>query len=241
MLIGGMPRSGRPVRMTGLILSPFTSSDTRTERVRSGPVVPPVASRPWQKPQYATNSGSPAVTSLAGYTTASCAGAGAAGAWARGPDESIAASRAVAPRVMMVPGKVGMRMTRHATTYFVNRDAAGYSRRAATTTRANRTSALSLAGDASRATRGARREFTVYSSQSTVWFTARGVHSSGSQSPKFTVSLNTVNSRTVNQTVNCPLLTVNFPAYQFTRTPKRSTRGATTALISFAVAAFCWR
>ena len=50
-LNGGMPLSTRPLRTSGMILSPRTSSATSVERVRSGPVSPPIASRPWQKPQ----------------------------------------------------------------------------------------------------------------------------------------------------------------------------------------------
>src|SRR2546423_5281226 len=44
-----MPLSGRPLRMTWPIKSPFTSCATREERTRSGPRAP-VASAPWQKP-----------------------------------------------------------------------------------------------------------------------------------------------------------------------------------------------
>src|SRR5262245_8942839 len=46
----GMPFSTRPSRMTGISLSPPTSLPTSGELVRSGPVSPPAASRPWQKP-----------------------------------------------------------------------------------------------------------------------------------------------------------------------------------------------
>src|SRR3954452_9743574 len=56
-----MPFSGRPLRTIGLILSPATSSATVSERVRSGPVAPPIASRPWQKPQCVAKSDSPAL------------------------------------------------------------------------------------------------------------------------------------------------------------------------------------
>src|SRR4051812_23874396 len=73
-LIGGMPLSGRPVLTMEPILSPFTSSATMDERVRSGPVSPPMASRPWQNPQCATNSGSPWATSFGGYTGGFTAG-----------------------------------------------------------------------------------------------------------------------------------------------------------------------
>jgi hypothetical protein len=43
---GGMPFSGRPFFTTGMILSPSTSCPTSSESVRSGPLWPPVASRP---------------------------------------------------------------------------------------------------------------------------------------------------------------------------------------------------
>src|SRR5262245_697355 len=56
---GGMPRSARPFFTTGAILSPLTSCPTRSESVKSGPLWPPVASRPWQKPHCATNVASP--------------------------------------------------------------------------------------------------------------------------------------------------------------------------------------
>src|SRR6266567_1275718 len=83
----GMPLSGRPLCTTGPILSPRTSSATSAERVRSGPVCPPIASRPWQKPQYVTNSGSPALMSLGAY----CGAAGACRS-AAAPVLSVAAN-----------------------------------------------------------------------------------------------------------------------------------------------------
>ena len=54
-LNGGMPFSGRPLWMTGAILSPRTSSATSADRVKSGPVSPPIASRPWQNPHWEAN------------------------------------------------------------------------------------------------------------------------------------------------------------------------------------------
>jgi hypothetical protein len=43
---GGMPLSGRPVRIIGASLLPRMSDATSAERVRSGPLSPPAASRP---------------------------------------------------------------------------------------------------------------------------------------------------------------------------------------------------
>ena len=59
-LLAGIPFPGLPVRTTGPILSPLTSSATTIDRVRSGPVSPPIASRPWQKPHCETKSTWPA-------------------------------------------------------------------------------------------------------------------------------------------------------------------------------------
>src|SRR5260370_3487211 len=50
-LKGGMPFSGRPLRTTGPILFPSISCVTNFDLVRSGPLSPPLASRPWQKEQ----------------------------------------------------------------------------------------------------------------------------------------------------------------------------------------------
>src|SRR5271165_6900522 len=50
----GIPLSGRPLRITGPILSPFSSCSTNTERTRSGPLCPPFALVPWQNPQLGT-------------------------------------------------------------------------------------------------------------------------------------------------------------------------------------------
>src|SRR5579863_9689 len=62
-----MPFSGRPLRTTDLILSPPTSDVTSLERVRSGPLSPPPASRPWQNEQSSRNSDAPLSTSAGGY------------------------------------------------------------------------------------------------------------------------------------------------------------------------------
>src|SRR5215467_5125209 len=64
---GGIPFSRRPLRTTGPILSPFTSAATNLERVRSGPLSPPVASRPWQNEQSCRNRAFPFWTSSGEY------------------------------------------------------------------------------------------------------------------------------------------------------------------------------
>src|SRR6516164_5850906 len=56
---GGIPFSGRPLLSTGPIRLPLTSLPTSAESVRSGPVAPPVASRPWQNAHCATNNAWP--------------------------------------------------------------------------------------------------------------------------------------------------------------------------------------
>ena len=58
---GGMPWSGRPLRMTSPIRFPFTSCATILERTRSGPRAP-VASGAWQKPHDCLNWASPRAT-----------------------------------------------------------------------------------------------------------------------------------------------------------------------------------
>ena len=63
----GIPLSGRPTRSSGPIVSPRESSATSVERVRSGPVSPPAASRPWQNPHSDRKRVCPAMTSSAGY------------------------------------------------------------------------------------------------------------------------------------------------------------------------------
>src|SRR5262249_15785615 len=64
----GMPLSVGPSRMTASIRAPLASSRTSADFVRSGPVSPPIASRPWQKPHCAANTRWPA---------SACAGGGA--------------------------------------------------------------------------------------------------------------------------------------------------------------------
>src|SRR5579863_7907957 len=54
-----MPLSGRPFLTTRLIFSPSTSALTSFDRVRSGPLSPPPASRPWQKEQSWRKSAAP--------------------------------------------------------------------------------------------------------------------------------------------------------------------------------------
>ena len=51
----GMPLSARPLKTTGTIFSPLSSSRTNTDRSRSGPLSPPLALAPWQNPQAETN------------------------------------------------------------------------------------------------------------------------------------------------------------------------------------------
>src|SRR5258708_15753449 len=67
----GMPVSTRPSRITGMSLSPPTSAATSAELVRSGPLSPPAASRPWQKPQRAVKSDCPG--GAASRTAGACA------------------------------------------------------------------------------------------------------------------------------------------------------------------------
>src|SRR5882724_1239469 len=76
-----MPLSGRPARITGPILFPSTSVVTSFDRVRSGPVSPPPASRPWQNEQFCRKSAPPLLTKSCGYglNAASEAGLLAAG------------------------------------------------------------------------------------------------------------------------------------------------------------------
>src|ERR1700679_3170174 len=62
-----MPFSGRPLRTTAPILFPSTSVATSLERVRSGPVSPPPASRPWQKEQSFRKSALPLSIKAGGH------------------------------------------------------------------------------------------------------------------------------------------------------------------------------
>src|SRR5207248_702601 len=55
----GIPLSTRPSRTTARTFSPAASSRRSADLVRSGPVSPPIASRPWQKPHCAANTRCP--------------------------------------------------------------------------------------------------------------------------------------------------------------------------------------
>jgi len=68
----GIPFSGRPFRITPPILSPRTSCATSFDPVRSGPVSPPAASRPWQNAQFCRNSACPASTVACDSDCAAC-------------------------------------------------------------------------------------------------------------------------------------------------------------------------
>src|SRR5471030_1273781 len=86
----------RPLRTTGPIWLPSTSSATSLERVRSGPSSPPPVSRPWQKAHCWTKEDSPALTSSGGKVWAVFAGA-----WAKASEPVM--SSTMEPRVMQ-PG-----------------------------------------------------------------------------------------------------------------------------------------
>src|SRR5438093_1211290 len=84
-----MLRSGRPTLRNSPSCLPFSSSCTIGDRVRSGPVAPPRALEPWQKPQRATRSSWPRCTASASNCVSSgrgsLAGAAAgAGRWSAG-------------------------------------------------------------------------------------------------------------------------------------------------------------
>src|SRR5215472_4508479 len=65
-LNGGIPLSIRPERTTGPISFPLTSFSTSSELVRSGPVSPPAASRPWQNAHCVAKSDCPFCACSAG-------------------------------------------------------------------------------------------------------------------------------------------------------------------------------
>src|SRR5580693_2538429 len=76
----GMPLSGRPLRITGPMVLPFSSSRTITERSKSGPFSPPLAFEPWQKPQAPTKVSFPRATEAGSYFGGGAVACGAS-AW----------------------------------------------------------------------------------------------------------------------------------------------------------------
>src|SRR3954470_9780363 len=68
----GMPLSTRPSRSSARTLSPLVSSRTSGDFVRLGPVSPPIASRPWQKPHCAAKTRCPVWSCSAAAGTCAC-------------------------------------------------------------------------------------------------------------------------------------------------------------------------
>src|SRR5258708_1638954 len=76
----GIPLSSRPFRTTAPIFSPCASCSTSADAIRSGPLSPPPASRPWQKPHCAANRVLPAC--IWSILVGGCG----ARIWCRGPE-----------------------------------------------------------------------------------------------------------------------------------------------------------